>query len=155
MVKRLSQKLISVIGAGSPDAQARKWAFEVGRLVAGRGFGVVCGGLSGVMEAACQGCCEAGGLTVGILPGSEAEQANPWVRVAIPTGLGQARNVIVVMAGCGAVAVAGGPGTLSEIGHAMKMGRPVVGLGTWSVPGLAEAESPEEAVELLFDRLRC
>lgn len=155
MVKGVSQKLISVIGAGSPDAQARQWAREVGRLVAGRGFGVVCGGLSGVMEAACQGCSQAGGLTVGILPGMDPAQANSWVRVAIPTGLGQARNVIVVMAGCGAIAVAGGPGTLSEIGHAMKMGKPVVGLGTWAVPGLAEADSPEEAVELLFDRLHC
>lgn len=155
MVKNLSQKLISVIGAGSPDAQAREWAQEVGRLVAGRGFGVVCGGLSGVMEAACEGCSQAGGLTVGILPGMDAAQANPWVRVVIPTGMGQARNVMVVMAGCGAIAVAGGPGTLSEIGHAMKMGKPVVGLGTWAVPGLAEADSPEEAVELLFDRLRC
>ncbi len=155
MVKGVNQKLISVIGAGSPDAQARQWALEVGRLVAGRGFGVVCGGLGGVMEAACQGCSDAGGLTVGILPGMDPDQANPWVRVAIPTGMGQARNVVVVMAGCGAIAVAGGPGTLSEIAHAMKMGRPVVGLGTWAVPGLAEADSPEEAVELLFDRLRC
>jgi uncharacterized protein (TIGR00725 family) len=155
MVKALSQKLISVIGAGSPDVQARRWAYDVGRLVADRGFGVVCGGLSGVMEAACKGCFDAGGLTVGILPGADADQANPWVRVAIPTGLGQARNVIVVMAGCGAIAVAGGPGTLSEIGHAMKMGRPLVGLGTWPVPGLAKADSPEEAVELLFDRLHC
>lgn len=155
MVKSLSQKLISVIGAGSPDAQAREWAQEVGRLVAGRGFGVVCGGLAGVMEAACEGCSQAGGLTVGILPGMDAAQANPWVRVVIPTGMGQARNIMVVMAGCGAIAVAGGPGTLSEIGHAMKMGKPVVGLGTWAVPGLAEADSPEEAVELLFDRLRC
>jgi uncharacterized protein (TIGR00725 family) len=155
LVKSIGQKLISVIGAGSPDAKARQWAQEVGRLVAGRGFGVVCGGLGGVMEAACQGCNEAGGLTVGILPGTDADQANPWVRVAIPTGMGQVRNVMVVMAGCGAIAVAGGPGTLSEIGHAMKMGRPVVGLGTWPVPGLAEADSPEEAVELLFDRLHC
>lgn len=154
-MKGIGQKLISVIGAGAPDALARQWAQEVGRLVAGRGFGVVCGGLGGVMEAACQGCSEAGGLTVGILPGTNADQANPWVRVAIPTGMGQARNVLVVMAGCGAIAVAGGPGTLSEIGHAIKMGRPVVGLGTWPVPGLAEAESPEEAVELLFDRLHC
>ncbi len=155
MVKSVNQKLISVIGAGSADPKARQWAHEIGRLVAGRGFGVVCGGLGGVMEAACQGCSQAGGITVGILPGMDPDHANPWVRVAIPTGLGQARNVIVVMAGCGAIAVAGGPGTLSEIGHAMKMGRPVVGLGTWSVPGLAEADSPAEAVELLFDRLHC
>jgi len=154
-VKSSTQKLISVIGAGSPDAQARQWALEVGGLVARRGFGLVCGGLGGVMEAACQGCAEAGGLTVGILPGVDAAQANPWVRVVIPTGLGQARNVLVVMAGCGAIAVAGGPGTLSEIGHAIKMGRPVVGLGTWALPGLAEADTPEEAVELLFDRLHC
>lgn len=154
-MKSSTQKLISVIGAGSPDAQARQWALEVGGLVARRGFGLVCGGLGGVMEAACQGCAEAGGLTVGILPGVDAAQANPWVRVVIPTGLGQARNVLVVMAGCGAIAVAGGPGTLSEIGHAIKMGRPVVGLGTWALPGLAEADTPEEAVELLFDRLHC
>ncbi|KMY68202.1 hypothetical protein AAU61_00275 [Desulfocarbo indianensis] len=154
-MKSFPRKLISVIGAGSPDAQARQWAQEVGGLVARRGFGLVCGGLGGVMEAACRGCAEAGGLTVGILPGVDAAQANPWVQVVIPTGLGQARNVLVVMAGCGAIAVAGGPGTLSEIGHAIKMGRPVVGLGTWALPGLAEADTPEEAVELLFDRLHC
>lgn len=146
-------RLISVIGAGSPTPDARDQARQAGRLLAQRGFGVVTGGLGGVMEAACQGAFEAGGLTVGILPGSRRDQANPYCQVVIPSGMGQARNVMVVMAGEGALAVSGGAGTLSEIGHALKMGKPIVGLGTWPVPGLAEADDAAEAVELLLDRL--
>lgn len=146
-------RLISVIGAGSPTPAARDQARQAGRLLAQRGFGVVTGGLGGVMEAACQGAFEAGGLTVGILPGSRRGQANPYCQVVIPSGMGQARNVMVVMAGEGALAISGGPGTLSEIGHALKMRKPVVGLGTWPVPGLPEADDAAEAVELLLDRL--
>ncbi len=152
-MKTFGARLISIIGAGSPTPEARQQAREAGRLLAQRGFGVVSGGLGGVMEAACQGARECGGLTVGILPGSDRDEANPFCQVVVPTGLGQARNVLVVMAGEGALAISGGPGTLSEIGHALKMRRPVVGLGTWSVPGLPEADTPEEAVELLLDRL--
>ena len=147
-------RLISVIGAGNASGPPWQWAQTVGRLLAQEGYGVVCGGLGGVMEAAAMGCAQAGGLSVGILPGADPDQANPWCRVVIPSGLGQARNVLVVQSGLGVIAISGGGGTLSEIGHALKLGRPVVGLGTWELPGVPEASGPEEAVELLLDRLR-
>ena len=121
--------------------------------MARRGFGVVCGGLGGVMQAACKGAAAEGGFTLGILPGADADAANPFCRVVIPTGLGQARNVLVVQAGLGALAVSGGAGTLSEIGHALKLGRPVVGLGSWEIPGVLKAEDPREAVDLLLSLL--
>jgi uncharacterized protein (TIGR00725 family) len=144
-------RLISVIGAGSATAGQEADARQVGRRLARAGWGVVCGGLGGVMAAAAQGCAEAGGLSVGILPGAERDQANPWCRVVIPTGLGQARNLLVVMSGAGAIAVGGGAGTLSEIGHALKMGRPVVGLGSWELAGMRQARTPEEAVEAMLE----
>lgn len=148
------QRLVSVIGAGSAGPEVLEAAREVGRLLAGRGLGVVCGGLGGVMEAAARGCSQAGGLAVGILPVAQAEAANPWCRVVIPTGMGQARNTLVVLAGEGAIAVAGGAGTLSEIGHALKANRPVVGLGSWQVAGVRRATGPAEAVELLCGLLQ-
>ncbi|MFZ5585244.1 MAG: TIGR00725 family protein [Thermodesulfobacteriota bacterium] len=146
-------RLVSVIGAGTASGPTWQRAHEVGRLLAQKGFGVVTGGLGGVMEAAAMGCAQAGGLSVGILPGGDPAAANPWCRVVIPSGMGQARNVLVIAAGLGAIAISGGAGTLSEIGHALKLGKPVVGLDTWELPGLPEAENPEEAVELLLDRL--
>ncbi|MFH1033256.1 MAG: TIGR00725 family protein [Pseudomonadota bacterium] len=140
-------RLISVIGAGQAPPEVLERAEEVGRLLARAGWGVVTGGLGGVMEAAARGAALAGGLTLGILPGEEAGAANPWCRVALPSGLGQARNVLVVRAGRAVIAVSGGAGTLSEIGHALKMGRAVAGLGSWRVPGVFQAESPAAAVE--------
>jgi uncharacterized protein (TIGR00725 family) len=107
------------------------------------------------MEAACRGAHEAGGLTVGVLPGSSAAEANSHLSIAIPTGMGHARNAIVVLAGEAVIAVGGGPGTLSEIGIALKLGKRVVGLGTWqltrpdgSPSGILEAQTPREAVDL-------
>lgn len=143
-------RFISVIGAGAASEQEKSWAHRVGELLAQAGWGVVCGGLAGVMTAACRGCASAGGLTVGLLPGSGHEAANPWCRVVLPTGLGQARNALVVLAGQGAIAVGGGGGTLSEIGHALKAGRPVVSLGSWRVAGVPQADSPQQAVEMLL-----
>lgn len=107
------------------------------------------------MEAACRGARRAGGRTIGILPGDDPGAANPYVEVAIPTGLGEARNLIIVRAGQAVIAIAGEYGTLSEIAHALKMGRPVVGLNTWRLMrgnledrGIVIAETPDEAVEL-------
>jgi uncharacterized protein (TIGR00725 family) len=142
--------LISVIGAGQAPLPMLELARLAGGLLARAGYGVVTGGLGGVMEAACQGAHESGGLTLGILPGLDATAANPWCEVVIPTGLGQARNVLVVQAGLGALAISGGAGTLSEIGHALKLGKPVVGLQSWDIPGVAQAKTAEEAVELLL-----
>jgi uncharacterized protein (TIGR00725 family) len=147
------QRLVSVIGAGRPAPALYEQARQAGRLLARAGFGVVTGGLSGVMEAACRGAAEEGALTVGILPMAEAAQANPWCRVVIPSGLGQARNVLVILAGEGALAVGGGPGTLSEIGHALKAGRPVEGLLSWELPGLSRHQRADEAVAALLKRI--
>ena len=137
---------VAVVGAGdvldgSPEAEA---AEEVGRLVAEAGAAVVCGGLGGVMAAACRGAAGAAGTTVGILPGSSRTDANPWVAVALPTGLGEARNALVVRAVDVLVAVGGGYGTLSEIGLALRTGTPVVGIGTWE---LARAGAPDAGIE--------
>jgi hypothetical protein len=118
----------------------------VGRLVAERGAVVVCGGLGGTMEAACRGAKQAGGTTVGILPGLDRSQANPFVDVALPTGLGEARNVLVVRAADAVIAIGGGYGTLSEIALALKAGKRVIGLGTWEIEGVAAVDGVEAAV---------
>jgi uncharacterized protein (TIGR00725 family) len=121
---------ISVIGAGAPSPEEARLAFELGRALGKAGAVVITGGLGGVMEAASRGCAEAGGTTVGILPGPDAAQANRWCSIPLATGMGEARNALVVRAGQAAVAVGGGWGTLSEIALARKMGREVALLGT-------------------------
>ena len=146
--------LVSVIGADDASPEAEVLAEAVGRGLAERGAVVVCGGLGGVMAAACRGAKSAGGMTVGSLPGSDAGAANPWVDVPIPTGLGYARNTIVVKAGAAVIAVCGAFGTLSEIGHALADGKTVIGLDTWELSrrggvdrSIVRAESAEDAVE--------
>ena len=140
---------LSVIGAGTCDAATFETARRVGALLAGRGIEVVCGGLGGVMTAACQGAREAGGRSIGILPGDDPAAANPFVDVPVVTGLGIARNVLVVKNGEAAIAVAGGAGTLSEIGVALKLGRPVVAIGNHAgLDGVRPATTPEQAVAL-------
>ena len=139
---------VAVVGAGEADEVERRAAHEVGQALAAAGAVLVCGGLGGVMEAACQGAGEAGGLTIGILPGTDRSAANPYVDVAIPTGLGELRNGLVVRAADAVIAVGGAFGTLSEIALAIKTGVPVVGLGTWELgrPGIRPASSPQDAV---------
>jgi uncharacterized protein (TIGR00725 family) len=104
------------------------------------------------MEAACRGAKAEGGTTLGILPGADRAAANPYVDVALPTGLGEARNALVVRAADALIAVAGGYGTLSEIALALKAGKRVVGLGTWEIEGVVQAASPAEAVALTLRR---
>jgi uncharacterized protein (TIGR00725 family) len=147
--------IVAVVGAGSCSEDIGALAERVGAELARKGALLVCGGLEGVMEAACRGAQSAGGTTVGILPGLSPAAANPYVTVPIATGLGEARNVIVVGSARAVIAIAGEYGTLSEIGHALKMGKPVVGLRTWQLArhgqqdrGIRDASSPEEAVEL-------
>ena len=111
---------------------------------------VVCGGLGGVMEAACRGAKAAGATTVGLLPGTDRSDANPHVDVAIATGLGEARNALVVRAADAVIAIGRGYGTLSEIALALRAGKRVVGLGTWDVEGVEAADSPESAVEAVL-----
>jgi uncharacterized protein (TIGR00725 family) len=124
---------VAVIGSAVCDEEAAAVAEAVGREIARRGSVLVCGGRGGVMEAACRGAKAEGGTTVGILPGTDRNQANPFVDVPIATGLGEARNAVVVRTADVVIAVTGGYGTLSEIGLALKMGRPVIGLGTWEL----------------------
>ncbi len=126
-----SRPYVAVVGASAASAEICGWAEDVGRALATGGAVVVTGGLGGVMEAACRGAREAGGTTIGLLPGDDRAEANPWVDVAVPTGLGEARNVLVVRAADALVAVGGEFGTLSEIALALRLGKPVVGLATW------------------------
>jgi uncharacterized protein (TIGR00725 family) len=119
----------------------------VGRLLAERGAVVVCGGLGGVTEAASKGASAAGGTVVGLLPGESREGANPYLTVALATGLGQARNSVIVTAADSVIAIGQGWGTLSEIGFARRLGRRVLGLDTWQVAGLETVATPDEAVE--------
>jgi uncharacterized protein (TIGR00725 family) len=125
-------------------------AESVGRGLGARGVVLVCGGLGGVMEAACRGAKDAGGTTVGILPGLDRSDANEHVDVAIATGLGEARNALVVRAADAVIAVGGGYGTLSEIALALKAGKRVVGLGSWDVEGVEAVDSPDAAVEAVL-----
>jgi uncharacterized protein (TIGR00725 family) len=118
----------------------------VGRLLAERGAMVVCGGLGGTMEAACRGARAAGGTTLGLLPGLDRSDANPFVSVAVPTGLGEARNALVVRAADAVIALGGGYGTLSEIALALKAGKRVVGVGTWRIDGVVAVDDAEAAV---------
>ena len=127
------KKLIAVIGGGQPSPQEAKLAEEVGHELARRGAILVCGGLGGVMEAACKGASSEGGTTIGILPGDNSEAANPYVQIPIVTGLGYARNIAVVKSAQAVIAIGGNYGTLSEISHALQSGIPVVGLNTWSL----------------------
>jgi uncharacterized protein (TIGR00725 family) len=148
---------LAVIGSAICDKGVAVLAEAVGREIARGGAVLVCGGRGGVMEAACRGAKADGGRTVGILPGTDRSEANPYVDVPIATGLGEARNAIVVRTADAVVAVSGGYGTLSEIGLALKMGRPVVGLDTWElhqggqpVEAVVCADTPAQAVELAF-----
>jgi uncharacterized protein (TIGR00725 family) len=146
--------IIGVIGASEASPAGYADAREVGRLIAEAGAVLVCGGLGGVMEAAARGCAEAGGLVLGILPGPEAEQANPFVGIAVPTNMGHARNVIIAHTAMALIAVEGGYGTLSEIAIGLKLGRPVIALGTrHQVEGIVGAASPAAAVHLALSML--
>ena len=124
---------VAVVGAGDASPEQEGHAEAVGRALAAARAVVVCGGLGGVMAAACRGAHEAGGVTVGLLPGSDRADANPWVTVAIATGMGELRNGLVARAADGVVAIGGGYGTLSEIALALRLGKPVVGIGTWDI----------------------
>jgi uncharacterized protein (TIGR00725 family) len=144
---------LGVVGSGDADPVTDKSAEHIGREIAQAGAVLVCGGLGGVMEAASRGAFEAGGLTIGLLPGIDRTAANRWIGVAIPTGLGELRNGLIVHACDALIAVGGEYGTLSEVAFALKLGKPVVGVTTWSLTrpdGLLEAglvpASPREAV---------
>lgn len=143
--------IISVVGEASPSPEVATLAEETGAELGRRGITLVCGGGQGVMEAACRGAKSTGGATVGILPSSDFTTANRWVDIPIPTGMGQGRNVIVVRSGRAVIAVGGRYGTLSEIGHALKAGIPVVGLRTWELSKAGRADSSIIAADSAVD----
>jgi uncharacterized protein (TIGR00725 family) len=153
---------IGVMGPAQCTEHGWDLAFRVGQGIGKYGAILVCGGRGGVMEAAARGASESGALTVGILPGSQAEDANPYIDLPIVTGMGNARNAVNVLTSQAIIAIHGGYGTLSEIGLALKCGTPVIGLETWALvrpegipdSGILAAHTPEEAVVLALDRAR-
>ena len=159
MVER--KPVIGVMGGGADDGRTEELAEETGRLIAERGGMLVCGGGAGVMRAASRGAAGAGGIVIGILPGSDAGEANEYVTVPVATGMGNARNVINVLTAGAVIAIRGSYGTLSEIALALKCGRPVVSLESWDIGSMggvrdslfSRAETPEEAVEKAFSAI--
>jgi len=143
----MAMRIVGVIGSATCDETTARIAQEVGRRLAEQHFVVLTGGRSGVMEAASRGAKQAGGLTIGLLPGAEPAEANPYVDVPLATGLSDARNAVVARASEVLIAIAGEYGTLSEIALALKMGRRVIGLGTWSIArDVMVVETPQQAV---------
>ncbi len=163
MTERHIPIIVAVVGAS--DCSGRPHQMEmaeaVGHALAEAGAILICGGRGGVMAAACRGAKSAGGLTIGVLPGDSAAEANPYVDIPIVTGMGEARNIIIVRTAHAVIAVGGEFGTLSEIAFALKLGRPVVGLGTWElskqgrlVQDILVVSTPEEAVRLALTESR-
>ncbi len=151
----LKNRRIGIIGAGITKKDIYDLAYEVGKILAQKGAIIYTGGLGGVMEAASKGALEAGGITVGILPGNKAEEANPYVKILILTEMGHARNVILIRSVEFVVSISGGYGTLSEIALALKMWKPVIGLRTWeNIPGVYYVNSPEEVLLKIFEILK-
>lgn len=147
-------RYVAVVGGYEVDSDVLAMAEEVGRRLAERGAVVVTGGRSGVAAAASRGAATAGGVTIGVLPGTDRSEANPWVSYSLTTGLGDTRNALVAMSGDAVIALDGAAGTLSEIAHALVLGRPVVGLGTWTLQrrgvepdAIMRVSTPEDAVD--------
>lgn len=155
----MAQAMIGIIGASQASDELCALAEEVGEGVAGRGGAIVCGGLTGVMEAVCRGARGKGGMTVGILPSDDKADANEHIEVPIVTGMGVARNVIIVKTADVLIAIGGQFGTLSEIAHALNMGKTVIALRSWdlekaseyALKGLVKVDTAEEAVDAAFD----
>ncbi len=145
---------IAVVGGHKCSKKIYRIAEELGSLIAQQGWVVVCGGGSGVMEAACKGAKKQGGLTVGILPGSDEEEANKYLDVNIPTGLGYARNVLVIRAAKAVIAISGEYGTLSEIAFAFNEGKPIVGIDTWKIKGVKKVKTAKEAVNYIKKKVK-
>ena len=151
MFNLLSKKQIGVIGTGSCSSDIKSLAELVGKEIARREAVLICGGLGGVMEAAAFGAKQEGGVTLGILSGTIREEANPWIDIAVLSGMGHARNALIAQSSDAVIAVDGEYGTLSEIALSLKMGKPVVILESkWEIEGTHRAKSPEDAVELVF-----
>jgi len=154
-----TRRIISIIGSSHAGEELYQIAETVGQEVARKGCILICGGRGGVMEAACKGCREEGGLSIGLLPGGKGE-ANPYIDIVIATNLGETRNLAVVSSGDGIISIGGGPGTLSEIAFALKLFKPLVTLKSWRLvdfegknPDLYRATDPIEAVDMVISRI--
>ena len=147
-------RIISVIGGSKCSDETGKIAQEIGKNIAKSGLILACGGLGGVMEAAAKGAKENGGLTIGILPGERKTDANPYIDIAIPTGLGLARNTLVVRVADLIIALPGEYGTLSEISFALILKKTVINLGNWDIAGTIKAENVAEAVRHIKKELK-
>jgi uncharacterized protein (TIGR00725 family) len=145
---------VAVVGPAEASPDELLSAEEVGAGLAAAGAVVITGGLGGVMEAACRGARSKRGHTLGLLPGEDRDAANGWVEIAVTTGLGELRNGLIVRASDALIAVGGGHGTLSEVALALKLGRPVVGLGTWNVHGIEHVRTPSDAIDRIVSVLR-
>lgn len=144
---------ISVIGGHKCEEKDYKAAYDLGKLIAKEGWVLVCGGKTGVMEAACKGAKENNGTTVGILPSMDTKEGNSFLDIRIPTGLGFARNVLVVRASDIVVAVSGSYGTLSEIAFALSEGKIVLGIDSWDIEGVIKISSAQEAIDKIKKEL--
>ena len=144
----MARRYVAVCGASEATESQLAAAKEVGRLLAEAGAVIINGGLGGVSTAASEGASAAGGMVIGILPDAHRAGANQWLTVALPTGMGQARNVLIVTAAQSVIAIGGGWGTLSEIAIAKRLGRPVVTLDSWPISGLESVATPSEAVRM-------
>ncbi|HUU45823.1 MAG TPA: TIGR00725 family protein [Acidobacteriota bacterium] len=147
--------MIAVCGGGKTDPRTAALAEAVGRDLAAAGAVVVCGGLGGVMEAACRGAKQRGGITVGIVPGTRTDAANAYVDIPIASGMADGRNAVIVHTADGVIALPGKFGTLSEIALALKMGKPVVSVGGWAPdPSVRNVDNAEDAVTAILRAVR-
>jgi len=153
-MKNNRQKIISVFGGRDASPDLLKNAELLGKKIAENGWILMCGGRMGIMEAISKGCHEAGGTVIGILPGTDHSDANPYLNIPIATGIGLARNEILACACDVAVAVGGKYGTLSEIGHALQYGKPVISMHSWEIDGSIVAETPNEVIEHIIISLK-
>jgi uncharacterized protein (TIGR00725 family) len=150
MGKKISRIQIAVIGGRAAKTSEKQKAEKIGKLIAGKGWQLVCGGLGGVMQAAAKGAASNDGIVIGVLTGKDKGEANEYVNIPFATGIGVARNSIIAHAADGAVVIGGRYGTLSEIAFFLQLGKPVVAYGTkWEIEGMLSAETPEEAIKLI------
>ncbi len=145
--------IIGVIGASNATRRDYNNAYQLGLKLGELGYPVICGGLTGVMEAVAKGVAEKGGVTIGVVPTANRNDANDYITIPIATGIGHARNVIIASTADALIAVGGEYGTLSEIAFALKMGKPVIGILSWDIPGVFSVSSVEEAVAKLREVL--
>jgi len=146
------RRIIGVIGGADADSKHLDFSYEAGKLIAERGAVLVCGGRGGIMEAACKGAVKAGGITLGILPTEDFSVANEYITIPVATGIGTARNKIIINTGEAFIAISGKYGTLSEIAFALDAGKIVAGFGTWDIKGVVMVDTPQQAVDIVMKR---